>query len=152
MLIYLLQIGFTFPSVCVFQNWGIWQFQIQMLVILYRIQKTDGLQRFTKRYIVKKDKHAKCVFKIKNQLKKAVIPFISQKRHLKQKLHILTTATMHRLISKEENLGYIVHSNQLTKLRLAHDPNHPPTLVIYTRLSATLSTNWNEKGHFGTIY
>ena len=48
MLIYLLQIGFSFPSVCYFQNWGLWQCQIQMLVILYRIQKIDGMQRFTK--------------------------------------------------------------------------------------------------------
>ena len=48
---------------------------------------------------------ANCVFKKKSQLKKAVIPFINQKRHLKQKLHILTTATMHRFILKDKNLG-----------------------------------------------
>ena len=49
----------------------------------------------------------------KNQLQKAVIPFINQKRHSKQKLHILTTATMHRLILRDENLGYIAHSTNI---------------------------------------
>ena len=56
---------------------------------------------------------ANCVFKKKSQLKKAVIPFINQKRHLKQKLHILTTATMHRFILKDKNLGYIAHSTDI---------------------------------------
>ena len=66
-----------------------------------------------KRQIVRKGKHARCVSKKKIHLKKAVIPFINQKRHLKQKLHILTTATMHLLILKDENFGCIAHSTDI---------------------------------------